>query len=150
MESSDVDEVVALAAQLAQAPQWPEAAYESAINPAGTPARICLVAISGDAGVVGFAIASAVGGQAEIESIGVAPSLQRRGIGRALLDALIGELAQGGVSEVWLEVRESNGGAAGLYGSAGFVQSGRRRGYYHLPEEDALLLSLRLGGGAAF
>jgi len=146
MEVGDLDEVVALAAQLPQAPQWPRTVYEAAIDPASVPPRVCLAASAPGRRMAGFAIASLAGSQAEIESIGVVPDLQRRGIGRALLDALIGELTLRGVTEVWLEVRESNRGAAALYGSAGFGVSGRRRGYYRNPEEDALLYSLELGG----
>lgn len=149
MEGSDLDEVVALAAALKQAPQWPRSAYEAAIDPASTPQRICLAASVPEEHTAGFAVASLVGSQAEIESIGVAPDFQRRGIGRALLDALIGELTLRGVTEVWLEVRESNGGATALYRSAGFVLSGRRRGYYRDPEEDAEIYSLQLGSPEA-
>lgn len=145
MEVGDLDEVVALAAELPQAPQWPRAAYEAGIDPASVPRRICLAASAPERRMAGFAIASLAGSQAEIESIGVAPDLQRQGIGRALLDALIGELTLRGVTEIWLEVRESNDGAAALYRSAGFGLSGRRRGYYRNPEEDALLYSLELG-----
>lgn len=145
MHGGDLDEVVALAAELKQAPQWPRAAYEAAIEPASVPGRICLAASAPGRRMAGFAVALLVGSQAEIESIGVAPDLQRQGIGWALLQALIGELTLRGVTEVWLEVRESNDGAAALYRSAGFGVSGRRPGYYRNPEEDALLYSLELG-----
>ncbi|MFP5236616.1 MAG: ribosomal protein S18-alanine N-acetyltransferase [Acidobacteriota bacterium] len=145
MEGGDLDKVVALAAQLAEAPHWPRTAYEAAVDRSATPPRICLVATSAEVQVAGFVIASAVGEEAEIESIGVASGLQRRGIGRALLDALIGLAGMRGATEIRLEVRESNGAAAGLYRSAGFVLTGRRRGYYRDPEEDAVLYSLRLG-----
>lgn len=139
MEAGDLDSAVALAGQLAHAPQWPRAAYQRAIDPTSTPRRVCLVAGTGEVRVAGFVIASVVGAQAEIESIAVAPGVQRRGIGRALMEALIAELRGLGVAEVLLEVRESNRSAAALYGKAGFVQSGRRAGYYRDPEEDAVL-----------
>lgn len=149
MKCRDLDEVVALAAQLEEAPRWPRSAYEAAIDALVTPKRVCLVAAaSAGARIVGFVIASAIGGQAEIESIGVAPGLQRQGIGRALLDALIAELRERGVVELMLEVRESNRAATALYGTCGFVQSGRRPGYYRHPDEDGLLFSLELEGRA--
>jgi ribosomal-protein-alanine N-acetyltransferase len=46
-----------------------------------------------------------------------------------------------GVRRVFLEVRESNGGARAFYSGLGFAQQGRRRKYYQDPVEDALLLS---------
>lgn len=139
MQAGDLDSVLALAGQLAHAPQWPRTAYETASDPTSTPRRVCLVAGTGEVPVAGFVIASIVGGQAEIESIAVVPGVQRRGIGRALLESLITELRALGVAEVLLEVRESNRSAAALYRRAGFVQSGRRTGYYRDPEEDAVL-----------
>lgn len=145
MDGADLDEVVVLAAQLPQAPQWSRAAYEAAIDPASTPQRICLAAAVPGWRTAGFVVASLVGSEAEIESIAVTPGLQRRGIGRALLQALMRRLGMRGVTQVWLEVRESNAAAAGLYRSAGFVLSGRRARYYTHPEEDAVLYSLRLG-----
>ena len=42
------------------------------------------------------------------------------------------------------EVRESNRAAVNLYRSAGFREIGRRRGYYHNPPEDAILMELHL------
>ena len=40
---------------------------------------------------------------------------------------------------VYLEVRESNHTARQLYEKSGFHLDNRRRAYYHLPEEDALV-----------
>ena len=42
------------------------------------------------------------------------------------------------------EVRESNQAARALYVKLGFQENGRRRGYYPQPQEDAILLTLRL------
>jgi ribosomal-protein-alanine N-acetyltransferase len=55
------------------------------------------------------------------------------------------ELSRADVREVLLEVRESNQAARAFYASLGFVDDGRRRGYYADPVEDAVLLRLRLG-----
>ena len=48
------------------------------------------------------------------------------------------------VREVLLEVRESNQSALAFYGSLGFVEEGRRHGYYDEPVEDAILMRLKL------
>ena len=39
-----------------------------------------------------------------------------------------------------LEVRESNLGARNLYDSYGFRQEAVRKGYYHNPAEDAIIM----------
>ena len=44
-----------------------------------------------------------------------------------------------GIRKSLLEVRESNAPAIGLYEGAGFRLAGRRRAYYHDPDEDALI-----------
>lgn len=49
---------------------------------------------------------------------------------------------------VLLEVRASNDPALALYSSMGFQKVGLRRRYYSKPEEDAVLMTLTLGGGA--
>ena len=48
-----------------------------------------------------------------------------------------------GVSRLLLEVRASNAAAIGLYRKYGFIETGRRKNYYPLPEggyEDAILM----------
>jgi ribosomal-protein-alanine N-acetyltransferase len=43
----------------------------------------------------------------------------------------------------FLEVRESNEAALEMYRKFGFVESGRREGYYKDNGEDAILMSLK-------
>ena len=51
------------------------------------------------------------------------------------------------VDRIWLEVRPSNSAARALYRGAGFIEEGRRPGYYNDTGEDALLMSLYLVSG---
>jgi len=94
---------------------------------------------------LGYVVAMIAGPEAEIADLAVSPEARRRGIGRALIDRLLAELAERGVVSVFLEVRESNRAARALYESRAFRGIGRRRGYYRLPPEDALLLKRELG-----
>ena len=48
-----------------------------------------------------------------------------------------------------LEVRPSNAAAIALYQGFGFQEAGRRKNYYDLPKEDALILTRRFDGEAA-
>jgi ribosomal-protein-alanine N-acetyltransferase len=145
MTPADLDRVMEIAGSLKDAPHWPLAVYQAALHPQSVPRRIALVAedaVTG--GLVGFAVASVVGAQAELESIAVAAEGQRRGMGAGLLAVLVEELKRSQVDELLLEVRASNGQALEFYRRRGFSQSGRRPRYYADPVEDALLLALPL------
>lgn len=99
----------------------------------------------GEAGLLGYVVALVIGPEAEIADLAVAPRARRRGIGRALLERALVELAEEGVRTLYLEVRESNLPARSLYDSYGFDPVGRRRGYYREPLEDALVLRRTIG-----
>jgi ribosomal-protein-alanine N-acetyltransferase len=58
-----------------------------------------------------------------------------------LLVALIEASMLRGAAEATLEVRVSNVVAQNLYQKYGFVQVGRRKGYYHDNHEDALIMT---------
>jgi ribosomal-protein-alanine N-acetyltransferase len=143
MEGSDVHRLAEIAAGLDQAPQWPRSAYASLLDRAGS--RIALVAEdAGSGSVAGFVVARVIPQEAELESIAVDHNSQRRGVARELFLALSGALRQSGVTEIMLEVRAGNEAARGLYRFLGFVEEGRRPGYYADPVEDAVLMRLRL------
>jgi ribosomal-protein-alanine N-acetyltransferase len=146
MSASDVEHVLEIAGSLPEAPHWPSSAYLAALDPAGSPRRIALVATAGDGGtVVGFLVAGVVAPEAELETIAVAGEVQGHGIGKMLLLALSEELGRDGIDVVHLEVRASNERALGFYRAMGFAEAGRRTRYYADPEEDAVLMGLKLG-----
>jgi ribosomal-protein-alanine N-acetyltransferase len=94
----------------------------------------------------GFAIGRAVAGEAELLTIAVAPEVLGRGIGRALLAAFEAEARRRDAATAFLEVAADNPAALALYRAAGWVESGRRRGYYRRARGtvDAVLMSKRL------
>jgi ribosomal-protein-alanine N-acetyltransferase len=96
--------------------------------------------------LTGFLVVRVVTGEAEILNLAVHQRVRRKGIARALFQEALKELGAGGVRSVFLEVRESNAGARAFYGGAGFEISGKRPGYYHDPEEPALLMKKKLLG----
>ena len=145
MTLADVARVIDMALSLKDAPHWPESAYQAALDPAATPRRVALVACGRQSeDLAGFAVASILPPQAELETIAVLISRRRRGVGRRLFDALNRELLAGGAHEIVLEVRGSNHAALGFYRSLGFVKTGLRRGYYADPADDAVLMRLRV------
>ncbi|HKQ59985.1 MAG TPA: ribosomal protein S18-alanine N-acetyltransferase [Candidatus Polarisedimenticolaceae bacterium] len=94
-----------------------------------------------DAGaVVAYACVWHVEDEMWINNIAVHPDHQRRGLGRWMLCRLIEEARRRGDRRAGLEVRPSNAPALALYRELGFVQVGRRKNYYRLEREDALVM----------
>ena len=113
MTPADLDQVMALALSLSQAPRWPLSAYLAALNPQSAPRRIALAAADLDTGeVAGFLVAGLLPPQAELETIAVAAEDQRRGVARRIFAAMVQELRTAQVTEVLLEVRASNSPAS--------------------------------------
>ena len=88
---------------------------------------------------LGFLVARYLAPEWELENIVVAPSARHQGIGQQLIDAWLKHIRETNSAEVFLEVRESNAAARSLYEKNGFQQTGRRKGYYSDPIEDAIL-----------
>jgi ribosomal-protein-alanine N-acetyltransferase len=145
MTLADLKRVIGIAQSLKDAPHWPHSAYVAALDCDAAPRRIALVAEAPETStVVGFAIASLLAPQAELETIAVAAENQRRGIARRIFTAMVEELKPAAISEVLLEVRASNFPALAFYRTLGFIETGRRPRYYTDPVEDAAMLELRL------
>ncbi len=105
------------------------------------------VAQSGAGEVVGYVVIWFAADEGEIANLAVSPTERGKGVGAALLDAALVEARSRATREVYLEVRESNAAARGLYEGRGFSVVGRRRKYYRHPEEDALVLRRVLDAG---
>ncbi|HWG98763.1 MAG TPA: ribosomal protein S18-alanine N-acetyltransferase [Pilimelia sp.] len=99
-----------------------------------------LVALDPDGTVAGYAGLAAAPGEAWVQNLAVRRDAQRRGVGRALLAALLAEAARRGPGPVLLEVAADNGPAQRLYAAHGFEAVGVRRGYYQSTNTDALVM----------
>lgn len=99
--------------------------------------------------VIGYGVMSVAAGEAHILNLCIDPGHQRRGLGRGMLEHLLGLARRYGADTVFLEVRPSNRPAVALYESLGFNQVGLRRNYYphSAGREDALILAYRLPDG---
>lgn len=140
MRAEDIPQIVEMAASHPEAPHWPEGVYARALDPECVPERVALVAESPEGRLTGFVVTGLILFQAELESIVVARGVQRQGTGAQLLRKLFEILGDRRITEVMLEVRESNQAARAFYRCAGFTETGRRAGYYAEPKEDAILL----------
>ena len=78
----------------------------------------------------GFVLSRVVADEAEILTVAMAPEARGRGNAKPMLAAHVDALARRGVAVVHLEVEEGNAPALALYRRFGFVEVGRREGYY--------------------
>ena len=126
--AADLDAVVELELTCLGADAWSRGLVEQGIA-AALPTVSYLVA-EVDGVVVGHAVASAAGDDAELQRIAVDPAYRRRGLAGELLAAVESRAAADGATRLLLEVREDNTTAVAFYESRGFVEVGRRRRYY--------------------
>lgn len=132
----DLAAVVALDCASESAPHWSQQAYRAALL--GQDGR-CLI-VADDSGVCGFAVGSVVAGAAELETVVVTMERRRQGLGRELVKAVIAWARTAPAQSISLEVRAGSLGAIALYESLGFCAVARRKSYYAMPTEDALIM----------
>lgn len=122
---------------------WSTASFRELLE---SPGSLALLASSGQE-TAGYIVARQITDTAEILNLAVLPEWRERGLGHRLLADMLDQLWSRGADEVYLEVRASNHAALRLYGAAGFIEVGHRRGYYDHPTEDALVLRTALADG---
>ena len=128
-------DIAALHRQLFDAP-WDEPAMLRLLEHPASTGFIALAGASRE--VAGFVLSQIAADEAEILSIGVAPALQRSGLGVLLMQGLVRSLQKAEIKRLFLEVAADNAAAQALYAKLDFKEIGRRKAYYQ-----------RLGGASA-
>jgi ribosomal-protein-alanine N-acetyltransferase len=146
----DLDEVLRLECSVPEAPHWGESVYLDILlqEAAGSALQRAFFVAAVYGQLAGFAVATVVADQAELESIAVDPQRRRMGVGRVLSEAVMVWAREAGARQILLEVRSANAGARALYDRLGFQETGLRRGYYSDPSDDAVLMSVSLSAAA--
>ena len=103
-----------------------------------------IVAVDNDA-VIGYIGYWKVIDEGHITNVAVNPEYRRKGIASSMLSKIIKAAYEDKLYMLTLEVRKSNTAAQKLYEKFGFVPLGERKNYYHLPTEDAVIMTLMLG-----
>jgi [ribosomal protein S18]-alanine N-acetyltransferase len=141
MTREDIDQVLAIE-QASFTMPWSRNLFQSEFrNPT---VSLMLVARSPDSGgrIIGYIVCWAVADELHILDLATEPSWRRKGIARMLVLAAIREGDAVGARRAFLEVRASNQAALLLYEGLGFTRSLVREGYYDMPVEDAVVMSL--------
>jgi ribosomal-protein-alanine N-acetyltransferase len=130
---ADLPQVVAIERRAFTTP-WSLAMFVLELS---KPSGICLAAAVEDE-LVGYLVCSRYDTVWHVMNVAVDPDRRRRGIGTALLGALLERVGAG--AQVTLEVRQSNTGALALYERFGFRSAGLRPRYYADNGEDAVIM----------
>lgn len=133
---SDIDKVAALEKELFS-DAWSENMLTDCMQQSHYRVSVCVNELQE---IVGYLISTHVAGEAELLRIGVRTEMRQRGLGSMLMAKLVQLCAKLQTPDVFLEVRESNESAISLYKRFGFETVGKRKNYYHHPEEDARLM----------
>lgn len=143
MRAADIPAVHAIESASFPTP-WPPYAFRQELD---TNRMAHYLVVRAGARVVAYAGVWLMVDEAHVTTFAVLPVYRRRGIGGALLSAMIDLCADLGASVVTLEVRLSNVGARRLYERFGFRPVGVRPRYYSDNAEDALIMTTeRLDG----
>jgi len=140
MTADDLDAVVAVEQRIQPFP-WTPGNFRDSL----AAGHECWIARE-DVQVTAFAVTMRAVDEMHLLDIGVAPERQRTGCGRSMLEFLGGSARAVGVTRMLLEVRVSNVAACAFYQHTGFVEIGRRRGYYPADtgREDAIVMARNL------
>lgn len=140
----DVDGVARLEREVVGAPRWGREVYARIAAEEGEGLRRRLLVAESGVELVGFAVGSVAGNGeerwGELESVAVTEEWRAGGVGRRLCEGVMTWCAGEGARRMELEVRAGNEQACRLYARLGFVEVGRRKGYYWDPVEDAVLM----------
>ncbi len=144
MTLDDLDQVVAID-QVSFSLPWPARSFRFELT--DNEASRCWVADL-DGRVIAMLVGWFIVDELHVATIATHPEFRGQGIGREILLYSLRAAKEEGAVKSFLEVRESNEIAQTMYRSFGFVEDGRRKGYYKDNGEDAILMSLdRLPGG---
>jgi ribosomal-protein-alanine N-acetyltransferase len=138
MTAADLDEILELEQAVFGAEAWTRQMLAGELEQ--QPASRHYLVAEDDAGIAGYGGLLGAGWQGDVLTLAVATDRWGRGIGSALLRALLAEAVRRGCTEVFLEVRADNSRAQELYRRHQFTEIGIRRGYYQPSGADALVM----------
>ncbi len=114
--------------------------YDSLREELSNPLAVFRVALL-EGQVVGYVGMYHIVDEGNITNIAVSLDHRRQGIGQALMKSLFQYGKDQEMQAIYLEVRASNEGAIAFYEDLHFHVTGRRKGFYSHPREDALLMT---------
>lgn len=142
MQEVDLDEVVAVEQEIYPYP-WSRANFSDSLS----QGYHAWVLRGQDRELMGYFLVMGIVDEAHLLNVAVSRKWQGKGVGRLLVNQAVA-LSRGlGMESILLEVRPSNVRALEIYQRYGFVEIGRRKGYYpsvNSTREDAIVMRFGL------
>lgn len=145
MTRDDIDQVLAIE-QVSFAMPWSRNLFLAEFRNPAVSLALTARAPDGSGRIIGYIVCWMVADELHILDLATMPAWRRRGVARRLVLTAIRQGAERGMARAFLEVRASNEAALSLYEGMGFVRSLVREGYYDMPVENAVVMTLERDG----
>lgn len=141
MKLDDLDRILELEQRCFSDP-WSRQNFEVDLLGYGLPGLHLVGVYKGE--IIAYSNTWFITDEAHLGNFAVAPEYRKKGVGKAMLQYIISETRNQGMSCIHLEVRISNIHAIELYEKYGFNRIGIRKKYYKDNKEDAVLMLCQL------
>lgn len=138
MGESDLDGILAIEKRSFGDPWSPRLFRETMLF----PHSINFVMESADGEIIGYLNLYLIAQEGHLLNLAVHPDWRRQGLATTILSHTIEHIRERDALYLFLEVREKNQSAIGLYKKFGFEVVGKRKRYYAETNEDALVMQL--------
>ena len=138
MLETDIDAVHEIEVQ-SITPPWTKQGFADALK----NENACFYVAETD-GVVGYCGLYFAADEGEITNVAVSSAWRKKGIADQILKAVISDGKDKNLTQIFLEVRQSNISAQKLYEKHGFASVGVRKNFYRDPKEDAIVMMCSL------
>ncbi len=140
MSANDLPEVIAIEDQCHTTP-WTSNSFEYEIKNREAVLKVAEI----NERVIGYVCVRTILDMTHLLNLSVLPEFRRLGIGSMLMQGVLQTMRQLMPDrKITLEVRESNTAAKNLYRKFSFEVTGQRKGYFKKPDEDALIMELKV------
>lgn len=135
MREEDLRQVAEIEKEIFSIP-WSEKSFSDSLNSDNT----LYVVAEKDDRITGYCGMYFVLNEGNITNVAVASQCRRQGSAVSMLGYILKLAKEKGITDVTLEVRETNAPAISLYEQLGFEEAGIRKNFYEKPVENALVM----------
>lgn len=128
MQVSDIPEVKALEDALFPVDAWTQDMFHNELTEVGISREVMVTRLAGK--IVGYVSFRYVADEGDVVTIAVDTSVQKQGVGTAMMDWLEATAKGRGIKNLFLEVRSDNIPAIAMYLARDFERIDLRRNYY--------------------
>lgn len=135
MKEKDLDRVAAIEKEIFSLP-WSKNAFADSLNSENT----LYVVAEDDENIKGYCGMYLSFEEGNITNVAVSPAYRKQKVAYNMLNCIFELAKEKGITDVFLEVRETNVPAIKLYEGLGFEDAGIRKNFYEKPTENALIM----------